>query len=115
MVVVVIVSVGIFGAYQVVNSGRVLATTTENRIEAISIAREGIEIVQNIRDTNWIKFSSDYLGCFDTLNYDTSCIGSRETGSTLTPSRIGTGSYVLNRTGNLWQMTSVTPPGSFIG
>lgn len=52
-----------------------LASTTESRIQAINLAREGIEAVENIRNTNWIKFTSDYENCFDVKNYNASCVG----------------------------------------
>lgn len=80
MVAILVVSVGIMGAYQIANRGNTLATTTENRIKAINMAREGLEIVENIRDSNWIKLSSDYKSCYDVLDYDLSCIG-RGTGA----------------------------------
>ena len=43
VVVLVILTVGIVGAYQIVNSGARLTNTTESRIKAISYAREGLE------------------------------------------------------------------------
>ena len=67
VVVLVILTVGILGAYQIVNSGVRLTNTTESRIKAIAFAREALEGIENIRDTNWLKFSSDYNGCFDVL------------------------------------------------
>jgi prepilin-type N-terminal cleavage/methylation domain-containing protein len=40
MVVVVILSIGIMGTYNILNGGQKLSTTSENRIKAINIARE---------------------------------------------------------------------------
>ncbi|HCW32482.1 TPA: hypothetical protein DGH83_03240 [Candidatus Peregrinibacteria bacterium] len=40
----------------------------ENQIMAYNIAREGVEAIRNIRDTNWLKFPGDHLNCWDTLN-----------------------------------------------
>ncbi|NJP03859.1 hypothetical protein HC823_01100, partial [Candidatus Gracilibacteria bacterium] len=34
-------------------------TNVKNRIIALNIAREGIEAVRSIRDTNWLKYSGD--------------------------------------------------------
>ena len=31
----------------------------KNRVTALNIAREGVEAVRNIRDTNWLKYSGD--------------------------------------------------------
>lgn len=79
MVVLVIVTIGVTGTYQVLEGGNRLAETTEARIQAINLAREGIEAVENIRNTNWVKFSSDYENCFDVLNYDGTCVGNAST------------------------------------
>lgn len=40
MVVIVILTIGIIGAYGILDSGQKLSTTSENRIKAINIARE---------------------------------------------------------------------------
>ena len=52
---------------------RASATNTNvvNRVVAINIAREGMEAVRNIRDTNWLKYSGDRRGkwlCLDTID-----------------------------------------------
>jgi Tfp pilus assembly protein PilV len=75
MVVLLILTVGIVGTYGILDSGQKLSTTTQNRIKAINIAREGMEAVENIRDTNWLKFSSDYENCWKVKDYDSTCIG----------------------------------------
>ena len=74
VVVIVILTIWIVWTYEIVNSWQKLATTTENRIKAINIAREWLEAVTNIRDTNWIKFSSDYKNCWNVADYNDSCI-----------------------------------------
>jgi hypothetical protein len=60
--------------YDVFSSSQKLSSATKYRIEAISIAREGIEAVTNIRDTNAILFASDLDNCWNVLNYDNRCI-----------------------------------------
>lgn len=60
--------------FGILNSSQRLANTTGNRIQAIQIARDGIESMTNIRDTNWVKFPVDYENCWNTLNYDGLCI-----------------------------------------
>ncbi len=113
VVVLVIVTVGIIGAYQIINSGTRLTNTTEKRIQAISYAREALEGVENIRDTNWLKFSSDFTGCFDVLGYSVSCVGSTPGSNSDTVPRISTGSYSLSqRTNGLWELSRKTPPVS---
>lgn len=39
--------------------------TSKNRVIAVNIAREGIEAVRNIRDTNWLKFSGNARECWN--------------------------------------------------
>lgn len=48
---------------------------SEARIKAISLAREGIEAMYNIRNTNWLRFSSDRKNCWDVLGYNSDCVG----------------------------------------
>ncbi len=108
MVVIVVVTMGIVGAYQITSKGIVLAATTENRIKAINIAREGLEIIENIRDTNWVKLSSDLNGCWDVINYDVTCIGSSTGAST---NKIVPGSYITSQNANgTWVLTAVAGP-----
>jgi Tfp pilus assembly protein PilV len=105
MVVIVILSVGIIGAYGILGSGNKLAQTTESRIQAINIAREGLEAIENIRDTNWIQLSSNMKECWNTLNYNNACIIGG-------PSDVMSGTYVLekNENGN-WTLSGIeTPP-----
>lgn len=97
MVVIIILTTGIIGTYGILNGGQKLSTTSENRIKAINIAREGMEAVENIRDTNWIKFSSDYDNCWKVKDYNVTCIGN------ITPTL--SGSNVLVQSGTLWTLS----------
>jgi hypothetical protein len=106
VVVVVILTIWIIWTYGVLNSWQNLAITTENRIKAINIAREWIEIIGNIRDTNWIKFSSDYINCWKILNYDPNCIW-----ATSSPTNIMSWSYTLVNNWFKWTLSWVTDPG----
>ncbi|MDD5197751.1 MAG: prepilin-type N-terminal cleavage/methylation domain-containing protein [Candidatus Gracilibacteria bacterium] len=103
MVVIIILTVGIVGAYGILESGQKLSTTSENRIKAINIAREGMEAVENIRDTNWLKFSSDYEHCWKVKDYDAGCIG--VSGKEFSP-----GSYILVQSGTLWILSGTIAP-----
>lgn len=54
-----------------------------NRIIALNIAREGIEAVRNIRDTNWLKYSGDRRDkwlCHDSSGNPDNCDGSNFSG-----------------------------------
>ncbi len=56
MVVLLLLTVGITGVYTILSSSQKLSNSTALRIEAIQIARDGLEAMTNIRDTNWIEF-----------------------------------------------------------
>ncbi len=75
IIVLLIVVTGITGVYGLLTSSQNLANSTSNRIQAIQIARDGLEAVTNIRDTNWILFAADYENCWNALNYNYNCIG----------------------------------------
>lgn len=60
--------------FQVFTQSQKLSNSTANKIQAIQIAREGIEAVKNIRDTNWILFWSDTKSCWNTFNYNNTCV-----------------------------------------
>jgi len=81
MIVMLIVVTGIVWLFQLFVESQHLANQTENRITAIEIAREGIEAINNIRDTNWILFAADYPNCWNTKNYDANCINNSSTSS----------------------------------
>jgi len=74
MIVLLIIVVWITWLYLIYWNSQKLNLATKNRIEAIEIAREWIEAMKNIRDTNWIKFAWDKEHCFKTYNYDSKCV-----------------------------------------
>lgn len=75
MVVLAILGLGITALLQTIGWGIDYARDTENNIKAINIAREGIEAMTNIRDTNWLRFSSDKTNCWKVKDYQSTCIG----------------------------------------
>ncbi|MDD2907199.1 MAG: hypothetical protein PHH98_01025 [Candidatus Gracilibacteria bacterium] len=75
MVVTLIIVMGLTGVYKIYSESIKLTDSVETKIQAIQIAKEGLEAMTNIRDTNWLLFSSDKKNCWKTFNYDISCIG----------------------------------------
>lgn len=75
LVVLVIISLWILGSYNVFIESQQLSVSTKYRVEAIQIARDGLEAIQNIRDTNWILYAADRKNCWNVLNYDGNCVG----------------------------------------
>ena len=49
-----VMTVGVLGAYAVVQQIIVYNSISSSRLTAAYLAQEGIEIVRNIRDTNWL-------------------------------------------------------------
>jgi hypothetical protein len=96
-----IVSVWLLTVWQITHSGQRLADNTENRIKAINLAREWLEAVTNIRDTNWIKFPGGKERCWNVLDYETDCMN-----STNKP-RLS-GSYIPYLSGSLWYVNIAT-------
>lgn len=79
IVVLIIVVTGIVGVYNILIASQRLSNSTADRIEAIQIARDGLEAFTNIRDTNWILFAADYENCWNINNYNNSCVGDSTT------------------------------------
>ncbi len=74
MVVTLIIVLWLTWVYNIFMQSIKLTDSIENKIQAIQIAREWIEWITNIRNTNWILFPSNIDKCWKTLNYDNGCI-----------------------------------------
>lgn len=74
MVVMLIIVVWIIWASNIYQKSQDLTISTQNRLIAIDIAREWIEAVTNIRDTNWVLFSANTNYCWNVLNYNSNCL-----------------------------------------
>lgn len=74
IIVTMIVSMWTVWMYKIYMESNRLIDSTANRIQAIQIAREGIEAMTNIRDTNWIILWADLKNCWNTINYDAWCV-----------------------------------------
>lgn len=102
MVALSIVMIWITWLYTIYDRSQKLETATENRLKAISIAREWIEVLQNIRDTNWILFWADTRNCWNSLNYDINCLW-----DTTTTYKIWPWNYLIYKDAdNRWKLIS---------
>ena len=63
-----IVMVGIIGAYGLVNQAIVSANSASMRMTAAYLGKEGIEIVKNIRDTNYLESIQAATGAYTWRN-----------------------------------------------
>jgi len=57
-----IVMVGVISAYALVNQSLSAANSASMQLTAAYLGKEGIEIVKNIRDTNYLKYFNSYGG-----------------------------------------------------
>lgn len=102
MVVMTVIVIGLTWIYRIYSESSRLSNSVEIKIQAIQIAREWIEAITNIRDTNWILYSSDKNNCWKTLNYNSWCIWNTS------PNNIANNwNYkVYRNSANRWQLES---------
>lgn len=74
LVVMLIIIMWVVWTYLIFINSQKLSDSTTNKLLAISMAREWIEVFTNIRDTNWNIFSANTNNCWITLNYNSNCI-----------------------------------------
>lgn len=74
IVAMTIISIWVTWMYNIYISSTRLEESISNKMNAVAIAREWIEAITNMRDTNWIILWSDVNNCWNTLNYNTLCI-----------------------------------------
>ena len=74
MVLMLIVVSWVTWMYKVYMSSINLERSTNYKIAAMNIAREWIEAITSIRNTNWLLFSSDTKNCWNTLDYESNCV-----------------------------------------
>lgn len=99
MIVLTILSMWIVWTYSFFSKSRAFLDWVSAKIEAIEIAREGIEALENIRNTNWLRFSANIDDCWDTLNYDSDCIS-------WAWNKIWWNVYILENKNWLWNLKS---------
>jgi len=71
LVAIFLITTGVLGAMAVVNQTITFTQVTSSRLVAAYLAQEGIEIVRNIRDTNFLKIRKGEEG----INWDTGLTG----------------------------------------
>jgi len=108
MVAVTVLLIGIVGIYTAFV--RILISTSgiSNRLIAAYLAQEGIEIVRNIRDTNWVEGAASWKD--ELINCSMGCEADYKTGtlSEETPLRAYTESYLNMDYNNFYSYSSGT-------
>ncbi|MCD6270344.1 prepilin-type N-terminal cleavage/methylation domain-containing protein [bacterium] len=75
LVAIFVFSVGVVGIFAILPSAIEVSSMNKNKIIASQLAREGIEIIRNIRDENWLNGDSWNAGLSDgsyEIDYDDS-------------------------------------------
>lgn len=110
MAMMAILGMAVTAMFSTVIGGIYFAIDSENRIKAINLAREWAEWVTNIRNTNWLRFSSDQSNCWRIMNYDPNCIGNPifATGAWNSFWANPESSYVLENKNGAWYLTGNT-------
>ena len=60
MAAVAVLSIGLVGGLTVITKNLSNMRTGEDRIIAANLAAEGIELVRNVRDTNWLTTGNNW-------------------------------------------------------
>ena len=67
LVAVFLLVVGALGAVQLLGNATVNNQLAKERVIATNLAREGLEAVRSIRDTNWLRFAGERRTCWNNL------------------------------------------------
>lgn len=74
IIAISILTVGVLGSYYVFSNLYVNSGGSFNKLIASYLSQEGIEIMRNLRDENWIKNNNNWInGIFDENNCSSSC------------------------------------------
>ena len=109
MAMIAVLGLAVTAMFSTVIGGIYFARDSENRIKAINLAREGIEWVTNLRNTNWLRFSSDQTNCWKVQWYVAGCIGDSLSATTRLSTTIP---YVLTNTNGAWYLTGANTTAS---
>jgi len=99
MLSLLIFSIGIIAALALLVHSTTANTMNKNRTIAASLAREGIEVVKNIRDTNWLVSSANLRACWN-FSPDTEEDGDMTNNVPCTPDTFGQNNHPLGTIGS---------------
>ncbi|MCK5472059.1 hypothetical protein KAI54_02630 [Candidatus Gracilibacteria bacterium] len=78
-VALVLLVVGALSALRLLGLAGISNQITKERVIATNLAREGLEAVRNIRDTNWLRFAGERRRCWNNLDAS-SCLDGNSDG-----------------------------------
>jgi len=88
LVAVLVITVGVLAAFRMAQNITVFSRINASRLTATYLAQEGIELVRNQRDNNWLQGSDwddidmSLIGCDDLnilLKFDRTCMAATST------------------------------------
>lgn len=68
LISIFIITMGMTGSAMLIISAIHINSVNADRIVGLNLAREGIEAVRNIRDTNWMTWSANIRECWNFMN-----------------------------------------------
>ena len=84
LVSITVVTIGVLGAYSVAQQMFVSSFSTAHHLTAAYLAKEGIEIVRNARDTNWVEDNDNWRDGISSSNWESTDIANYERRTTIT-------------------------------
>jgi hypothetical protein len=115
VVAIAVILTGVIGALALTISNLSGVGESGTRIVASNLAREGIEIVRNIRDTNWLKNQTWDLGLENGNDYTAITIfnpSANKWGLNFGPGSIDDAEARLYRDNGVYVQNTITPPGT---
>jgi type II secretory pathway pseudopilin PulG len=79
LIAILVLLVGALSVLRYLAWADVANQLTKERVVATNLAREGLEAVRSIRDTNWLRFAGERRICWNNLNIST-CIDNNSDG-----------------------------------
>ena len=107
MAMIAVLGLAIAAMFSTVIWGIYFARDSENRIKAINLAREWLEWVTSMRNTNWLRFSSDQANCWKAKDYGSSCIWDNAATTNAGKSiwvDVTTEKYILTNSNGAWYL-----------
>jgi len=90
LVALVVVTIGAATATSLIVASLKANQFNKDSLVALNLAQEGLEYMHNLRDTNWIKFSGNTQGCWNTVPNSATC-----SVANLLPATTATSGYAL--------------------
>ncbi|MBI5405196.1 MAG: hypothetical protein HY976_03120 [Candidatus Kerfeldbacteria bacterium] len=100
-----VIIAGTVGSITLISATVTAGRSTNNRVVAASLARESIEVIRNIRDSNWLAIQANVTGATSFAGLFNEAAGVRRhfatpifdrTNNTWTMNTVGSGAEVLN-------------------